>query len=619
MDVNFESGDEGADLSELAAGGDGAASGGRLAPGVALAQGRFQIATLIGRTAFGEVYRATDRTTNQPVALRLLNAELVRDAASLERLQKVVAGVSRMEHKNIAHTLECGAESGMAYVVTEYVDGQTLRALLSRKRAAGGAAFSLKGAYNVIAHVCNALTYAHQATWHGAVSASNVLVNKAGRVKLTEFGLARAFPQFGRLATEFPADLAAVAPEIATSPATADGRADVYSVGAVLYELLTGREPSQSLVRPSAVQPGLAAEVDQIVARCLAPNPGDRFPDVAQLKAALAQAVERGGAAAGQAPRTTLPPGGVRASAPPAPGSAPPRATPGPMPRVSAPQPRVSGAAVAMADENEEKWLIQKGKLDFGPFSFAQIKQQIAADQIEPQHVMIDNENGQRGRVDDHPLLHDLVMAAVQRRDDARRANAEHHVVTADKRKGTTLYAVIGVGVIALVVGGYFIVEAVKGGDKKKQTAEIASLETSELNFTIKLADQPKRPPRDPNRKAGPRVPRAAGSSGGGGGFDEALDLGSAEDGEESETLANSDINPVLQRYGGKLGRCLGGGNGRHANIEFIIKGNGKVSAVRVNGQEGGPLTTCIRGSMTAMQFPTFNGPRTRASFDISL
>jgi serine/threonine-protein kinase len=603
VNVEFESGDEGPELSELAAGGDGAQGGGRLPPGTMLAQGRVQVAERTGRTIFGEVYRALDRASNQPVALRLIDPAIVVDGTGFERLQKVVAGVSRLEHKNIAQALECGAEGQYAYVLTEYVDGQPLRALLSRKRAAGSSAFSLKGAYNVISHVCNGLQYAHQATWHGALSASSVLVNQAGRVKITEFGLARAFPLFSRApaAAEFPADVAAVAPELISAPATADGRADVYSTGAILYELLTGRDLSQPLVRPSAVQAGLSTEVDQIISRCLAPRAADRFADLAQLKAALQQAVERGGAAAASSPRITAPPGSMNRA-----------------PAASSPSmPRVSAANVAMADDAEEKWLIQKGKLDFGPFSFAQVKQQIAADQIEPGHVIIDNENGQRGRVEDHPLLHDLVMAAAQRRDDARRAHAEHVAVKTDKKKGFALFGFIGVGVITLVVGGIFIVKAVKAGDKKQERGGIASLEGAEIKFELKLADLPKRPPRDPNRKAGPRVPRASG--GGGGGFDDALDLGSAEDGEESETLSNSQINPVLQRYGGKLGGCLSRSGSRTGDIEFIIKGSGKVSAVRVNGSESSPLTGCVRGVMAGMQFPSFNGPRTRAQFSMSI
>jgi hypothetical protein len=209
-------------------------------------------------------------------------------------------------------------------------------------------------------------------------------------------------------------------------------------------------------------------------------------------------------------------------------------------------------------------------------------------------------------------------MGAAQRRDDARRAHAEHVVVKQDKHKGLALFGFIGLGVVVVVLGGFFIVKAVKGAGKKDNREEIASLESGKIAAEIKLVEMPKRPPRDPSRPHVPRAPRAPGA-GGGGGFDDALDLGDAEDGSESETLSNSQINPVLQRYGGKLGGCLARSGERHGSIEFIVKGSGKVSAVRVNGSESSGLAGCVRGVMSGMQFPSFNGPRTKASFDMSI
>jgi len=191
-------------------------------------------------------------------------------------------------------------------------------------------------------------------------------------------------------------------------------------------------------------------------------------------------------------------------------------------------------------------------------------------------------------------------------------------VVKQDKHKGLALFGFIGLGVVVVVLGAVFVIKAVKGSDKKGVRDEIASLESGKISPEIKLVDMPKRPPRDPSKPRGPRVPRAAGS-GGAGGFDDALELGDAEDGGESETLDNSQINPVLQRYGGKLGGCLARSGERRGSIEFIVKGSGRVSAVRVNGSESSGLTSCVRGVMNGMQFPSFNGPRTRASFDMSI
>lgn len=588
-------------LDDVPAGVPGA---GRLAAGAALAGGRYQIVGLIGQGAFGEVYRATEQGAGQAVALRLVSPDLLQGAA--ERLRAELGIAAKLDHKNIAHTLDFGVEQDLVYIVTEYVDGQTLRSLLQRKRAAGAAAFSLKGAYNVVAHVLNALSYAHRGTLHGALSASNILVNKAGRVKLTEFGLARALPAFARMAAQNPDDLAAMAPEFAAAPASVDRRADIYSVGAVLYELLTGRQPSESLVRPSSVVAGLPVEVDQVIARCLAPAPGDRFGDAMELKNLLHQIVEAKGAARVSSPQPAA------AQSPTAPQ---PRVS-APQPRVSAPQPRVSGAQQSSGialDESEEKWLIQKNKLDFGPFNFIQVKEQIARNEILPGNIIIDNENGQRCKVEDHPLLHDLVTQAGERRDDARRANAEVAVVKQDKRKGVALYGLIGVGVIALLTGGYFGIKKLKHAEKTEDSHAEGTLESSKLEY--KIAFKAPKPPTKSNRPAGPRPPRPAGAPGDPSGFDDDLDLGDASQGGGSERLSNDQMNQVIQANGRKIVNCTGS---QHVTIDLIILGTGRVSGVRADGSTTSGMARCLQRAFGSMEFPPFNGPRTKASFDMN-
>src|SRR5262249_46578591 len=155
-------------------------------------------------------------------------------------------------------------------------------------------AFSLKGAYNVVAHIANGLAYAHQSLYHGALSPANVLVNKAGRVKMTEFGIARTLPAF----TQFQAQLAAgdfycMAPELTQAPEAADRRADIYSVGVILFELLTGRAPSDTFEMPSAVRPDLPRGLDHVFEKCCRPSPDERYMSSEELKQALFLAVEQ--------------------------------------------------------------------------------------------------------------------------------------------------------------------------------------------------------------------------------------------------------------------------------------------------------------------------------------
>jgi serine/threonine protein kinase len=170
---------------------------GSVPPGT-LIDGRYQIDKLIWRSPFGEVYRAIDQSSRTPVAVRALDPDLCGDPASQKRVAQIITALAQLEHKNLARPLGVAVQNGITFVINELVDGQTLRQLLEKRRAQGGGPFSLKAAYNVVQHVIAGLAAAHQVTWHGALSASNVLVDRSGRVKLTELGLGRALPGFVR-------------------------------------------------------------------------------------------------------------------------------------------------------------------------------------------------------------------------------------------------------------------------------------------------------------------------------------------------------------------------------------------------------------------------------------
>src|SRR5260370_10711335 len=292
-------------------------SGQRVQAGVQLNE-RYEIEELIGRGPYGESYRARDLASSQLVCIRALDPQLVGDAATMERLSSAIQAASRPDHKNIAATYglfgpQVGADP-VAYLACEFVDGQSLREMLEKKRASGRA-FSLKGAYNVVAHLCNALVYAHGATVHGALTPDSVMVNSAGRVKLTDFGLARTLKPLDNFRAQVAAGtMAALAPEMMTSPAAADARADLYSVGVILFELLTGRTPADSFERPSVAAPGVPAAVDPIVETCMRPVPDERYADAQALKEGLQTALAAEGsgpnakAGAGHPPPPARPP-----------------------------------------------------------------------------------------------------------------------------------------------------------------------------------------------------------------------------------------------------------------------------------------------------------------------
>jgi hypothetical protein len=290
---------------------------------------------------------------------------------------------------------------------------------------------------------------------------------------------------------------------------------------------------------------------------------------------------------------------------------------------VAAPVDRALAAALA---DSTEKWLVSKGRLDYGPYSLADIVTQINKGEILAGNVIVDKDTGGRMDVARHPLLSTLIDGAKQKRDDARRAQAEVGHQAREKRRGTLLFGVIGLGVIGLAVGVYLIVQAARG-DEHKKIAGISSLGDSSLKVTF---SQPKKPPKKVrtgggggggHKSSGGSSNNGGGAvSGLGGNSDQMLDLSGEDEDEGSETLDMNTVYQVYSRFGGALGGCLQSNGGGTANLSIIIEGkSGRVNWLRVNGEKSGGLFNCMGRVVKKMSFPPINGPRTRAEFDISI
>jgi hypothetical protein len=605
----------------------------RLADGTVL-NDRYHIEALSGRSPYGELYRARDASDGKMVTILAMHQPLVADAAVRARLEKEVKVAVQLEHKNIATTYGLfGATVGsdsIAYLASEFIDGQTLREMIDKKRGLGRA-FSIKGGYNVIAHLCNALVHAHGATIHGGLSAESVMVNNAGRVKVTDFGLARALRGLDHFQAQVGAgSLASLPPEMATGPDKADGRADLYSVGTILFELLTGRPPSDTFERPSAVSPGLPAAVDEVVERCLRPLPEQRYPNPQSLKEALhgALATELAGPNAATEPAAAKPGAPRGAAPPPAPATPAPPKPPAASPKAAAPPaappakaaskggPRLpSAGAMSAMDDNTERWLISKDKLDFGPFAMREVVSQIESGKISGEAWITDTETGDRKRVQDHPQLRQLVMEATakfaekarQDMDDADRRKARGRVVT--------LVAAMFVIVVG-VLGGGFLYGRSHHWFEQKIVKEVVHEDVDWLKgIEISMKVDP------PPVKQKIRRPKKNGKPGE---FEEVTNLGDASEGGGDETLDQGVVQRVMSQNFKVLVGCIQ--EERHRNpalhavdMDFIIKGSGTVSAVKVNGQTGSPLAGCMYGKMQTVAFPKFNGAKTHASFSLAL
>jgi hypothetical protein len=537
------------------------------------------------------------------------------------------AAAALAEHKHLVRTLAAGLTGDILWIATEEVDGSLVRDMLIKKRQAGTSGFGARGTGNLITGVSQAL----EDVLHGALSAESVTVSRNGRVRIADLALGPgtiAAMQAGLVPFQ-----SSVAPEIQAGGAPSSA-GDVYAVGALLYEALVGTPLERGGARPSEVVPGTNSQIDEVVARACHKDPEKRFGRVEVLGEVIAEALGKGGAMQTVAVPTlergftleqhaqktasladSLSPAASLSPSISGPTDGPVDAAASGNLAAASGNAIVDRALAAALSDTAEKWLISKGRLDYGPFSLADVVKQIEKGEIVSGNIIMDKDTGARGDVGEHPLLGPMVDAARARMDDQRRAQAEVKVQSREKTRGAMLYAVIGLCLVGAAVAVYFIINAVRGDEKKKEVAGISKLEGAELKVSVSL---PKTPPAKHHATGGGHRP----SNGGGnnGTMSENMTLDLSDDSDETETLGMDKVYAVYSTRGAQLGGCLQSTGSNAANIGIIIDGpSGRVKWVKVNGQQSGGLFNCINRVMRGMAFPTIHGPRTRAEFDINL
>ncbi len=263
---------------------------------------RYELFDLLGQGAMGLVYRARDRELDRIVAIKTIDPACAgaESGGVGRRLQHEATAAARLTHPGIVTVYDVGLGDGTPYIVMEYFKGRTLAELV----AAGP--LPPARAVHVVLQVCRALQYAHaEGVLHRDIKSSNIMVDDAWRVKLADFGVARVSDRDATQAGRVVGTPAYMAPEQARG-GQADARSDLFSLGVVLYEALTGCRPfpSDDLAtaldevinldpvpareRNFAVSPAL----DAVVRRALSKEPDERYPDAAALADALGQALE---------------------------------------------------------------------------------------------------------------------------------------------------------------------------------------------------------------------------------------------------------------------------------------------------------------------------------------
>jgi predicted Ser/Thr protein kinase len=273
-----------------------------------LIAGRYELEKLVGSGGMSNVFRAHDRLLERTVALKILHEQYTRDDDYVERFRREARAVAKLAHPNIVTVIDRGEQDGRQFIVFEYVDGPNLKDLTR------DGPLETREAIELTLQVARALSFAHErGLVHRDVKPQNVLLNDDGQAKVTDFGIARSLDVQGVTQTGTVLGTSDyIAPEQARGQRV-DPKTDIYSLGAVLYELLVGEVPFSgdnfvavamrhvSEPAPSVLEhrPDCPMRLDLAIQRAMAKDPDDRFESMdefcAELEACLAELDGRGG------------------------------------------------------------------------------------------------------------------------------------------------------------------------------------------------------------------------------------------------------------------------------------------------------------------------------------
>lgn len=247
---------------------------------------RYTVLNLIGRGGMGCIYKVHDNILSEDVALKTLLPQFVQDKLVVERFFNEARIARKLAHANIVRVHDIGTAESVVYISMEFLQGKSLRAIL--EGLPPGQRLPIKQTLRIIDELCTALEYAHQYTIHRDIKPENIMVGMDGSIKLMDFGISKLMDN-NRLtgASIVMGTPFYMSPEQVRNSRDVDARSDIYSVGVVLYEILTGNVPT-GVPRPaSQIMHDVPQALDAIVAKCVEPDPQNRYVNVSELRAAL--------------------------------------------------------------------------------------------------------------------------------------------------------------------------------------------------------------------------------------------------------------------------------------------------------------------------------------------
>ncbi len=260
---------------------------------------RYEILSKVGAGGMSDVYKAKDHILGRTVAIKVMKAEFSEDVNFVTKFRSEAQSAAGLEHPNIVNIYDVGSENGLHFIVMEYVEGITLKTYIEKKGQ-----LSFKEATSIAIQVARGIEAAHSKDIiHRDIKPQNIIISTEGKVKVTDFGIARAISS-NTISAEVMGSVHYASPEQARN-GFVDGRSDIYSLGIVMYEMVTGRVPfdgdttvsvaiqhlQEEMVEPSAYAPELPISYEKIVLKATQKNPDRRYQTIEELLADLRKAL----------------------------------------------------------------------------------------------------------------------------------------------------------------------------------------------------------------------------------------------------------------------------------------------------------------------------------------
>jgi serine/threonine-protein kinase len=265
--------------------------------------GRYALGEMIGTGGMADVFIGDDTRLNRKVAIKVLRRDLARDPSFVARFRKEALAAGGLNHSGIVSVYDSGEETNSPYIVMELITGESLRQLLQK------GLIPQARALEIVEGILQALEYSHkEGIVHRDIKPGNIMITDSGDIKVMDFGIARATDDIGATMTNtwnVVGTAQYLSPEQATGE-VADGRSDLYSLGCLMYELLTGRPPftgdtpvsiayqhvSSPITPASQVKPGLSTDIDRMLEVVLSKDPNNRYQDATAMLADLQRVIK---------------------------------------------------------------------------------------------------------------------------------------------------------------------------------------------------------------------------------------------------------------------------------------------------------------------------------------